>query len=99
MFRGENEGFLRLTIEPEREEALGQLKKVFVKGNNEASLQVGMAVEDAYKRLLQPSMETEMKAEAKERADGKAIEVFVENVRQLLLAPPMGQKKQSRKRH
>ena len=93
MFRGEKEGFLRLTVEPEKEEALIQLGKIFVKGNNDSSRQVVMAVEDAYKRLLQPSMETEMKSEARERADAKAIEVFVENVRQLLLAPPLGQKR------
>ena len=93
MFRGEKEGFLRLTVEPEREEALIQLEKIFVKGESDSSGQVAMAVEDAYKRLLQPSMETEMKAEARERADAKAIEVFVENVRQLLLAPPLGRKR------
>ncbi|HSG68114.1 MAG TPA: Tex family protein [Bacteroidales bacterium] len=93
MFRGEKEGFLRLAVEPDRHEALEQLNRIFVKSANPSSRQVEMAVEDAYKRLLQPSMETEMKAEAKERADRKAIEVFVENVRQLLLAPPLGQKK------
>ncbi len=92
MFRGEKEGFLSLSVEPGREEALDTLYRIFVKGNNESSEQVRMAVEDSYKRLLQPSMETEMKAAAKERADSKAIEVFVENVRQLLLAPPLGQK-------
>jgi len=93
MFRGEKEGFLRLSVEPRQQEAIEILDKIFLKANNEASAQVGMAVEDAYKRLLQPSMETETKAEARERADHKAIEVFVENMRQLLLAPPMGQKK------
>ena len=92
MFRGEKEGFLRLSVDPEKEEALEGLYKIFVKSGNEASQQVSMAVEDAYKRLLQPSMETEMKAEAKERADIKAIEVFVENMRQLLLSAPLGQK-------
>ncbi len=92
MFRGEKEGFLRLVVEPQKTEAIEILNKIFVKADNESSAQVGLAVEDAYKRLLQPSMETEMKAEARERADLKAIEVFVENIRQLLLAPPMGQK-------
>ena len=92
MFRGEKEGFLRLNIEPNKEEAIENLEKIFVKGNNESSEQVKLAVEDSYKRLLQPSMETELKSEARERADGKAIEVFVENVRQLLLAAPLGQK-------
>jgi len=92
MLRGEKEGFLRLAVEPGREDAIGALEKIFIKGNNASSEQVKLAIEDAYKRLLQPSMETEMKAEARQRADSKAIEVFVENVRQLLLAPPLGQK-------
>lgn len=92
MFRGEKEGFLRLTVEPDKLEALEMLKKIFLKAENESSEQVKLAVEDAYKRLLQPSMDTEMKAEAKERADKKAIEVFVDNAKQLLLAPPLGQK-------
>jgi len=92
MFRGEKEGFLRLSVGPDREEALDVLEKIFVKGNSESSEQVKMAVDDSYKRLLQPSMETEIKAEAKDRADNKAIEVFVENIRQLLLSPPLGQK-------
>ncbi len=92
MFRGEKEGFLRLNIEPPRDEAIELLNKIFIKANNESSEEVGKAVEDSYKRLLQPSMETELKAEAKERADQKAIEVFVENMRQLLLSPPLGQK-------
>jgi uncharacterized protein len=92
MFRGEKEGFLSLSVEPGRQEALDMLFRIFVKGAGGSSEQVRMAVEDSYKRLLQPSMETEMKAAAKERADGKAIEVFVENLRQLLLSPPLGQK-------
>jgi len=92
MFRGEKEAFLRLSVEPDKDEALEMLDKLFIKGQNESSSQVGKAVEDAYKRLLQPSMETEMKAVARERADAKAIEVFVENMRQLLLSPPLGQK-------
>ncbi len=92
MFRGEKEGFLRLVVEPDKVEALEMLQKIFIKANNESSAQVILAVEDSYKRLLQPSMETEMKSEAKERADHKAIAVFVENARQLLLAPPLGQK-------
>ena len=92
MFRGEKEAFLRLSVEPDKDEALEMLDKLFIKSQNESSGQVGMAVEDAYKRLLQPSMETEMKAVARERADAKAIEVFVENMRQLLLSPPLGQK-------
>ena len=92
MFRGEKEGFLRISVEPDKDEAIEILERTFVKAKNESAEQVSMAVEDAYKRLLQSSMETEMKAEAKERADKKAIEVFVENMRQLLLSPPLGQK-------
>ena len=92
MFRGEKEAYLRLSVEPDKEEALNILKGIFIIAENQSAEQVRMAVEDAYKRLLQPSMETEMKAAAKERADKKAIEVFVGNVRQLLLAPPLGQK-------
>ncbi|MEN8224380.1 MAG: Tex family protein [Bacteroidota bacterium] len=92
MFRGEKEGYLRLSIQPDKHEAIEMLEKIFVKTNNESSGQVVIAVEDAYKRLLQPSMETEMKAAARERADAKAIDVFVENVRQLLLSAPLGQK-------
>ncbi|MDT8393556.1 MAG: Tex family protein [Bacteroidales bacterium] len=93
MFRGEKEGFLRLTVGPPEQEAVESLEKIFVKARNASSQQVSIAVEDAYKRLLQPSMETEIKGEAKERADTTAIQVFVENIRQLLLAPPLGQKR------
>jgi uncharacterized protein len=93
MFRGEKEGYLKISIEPDKEEALEILEKIFIKSNNESAEQISMAVQDSYKRLLKPSMETEMKSDAKERADKKAIDVFVENARQLLLAPPLGQKR------
>ena len=93
MFRGEKEGYLKISIEPDKEEALEILEKTFIKSNNESAEQISMAVQDSYKRLLKPSMETEMKSDAKERADKKAIDVFVENARQLLLAPPLGQKR------
>ncbi|MBU2649534.1 MAG: RNA-binding transcriptional accessory protein [Bacteroidetes bacterium] len=92
MLRGEREGFLKINLGPEKDDALDILEKIFVKGRNDASEQVQKAVEDSYKRLMQPSMETEMKAVFKEKADVKAIEVFVDNVRQLLMAPPLGQK-------
>lgn len=92
MFRGENEGYLKVEIEPTEEEALVILDKLFVKGGNESAAQVKMAVKDSYKRLLQPSMETEMRQLAKEKADTEAIRVFAENMRQLLLTPPLGQK-------
>ena len=93
LLRGEKEGFLRLSVEPDYTDAISIMKKIFVRNEHESSRQVEMAVEDAYKRLLQPSMETEMKAFARERADREAIAVFVENVKQLLLAPPLGQKR------
>ncbi len=92
MLRGENEGYLKLGIEPETEDALESLNRLFVKASNESALQVKEAIKDSYKRLLQPSMETEFRQIAKERADLEAIRVFAENLRQLLLAPPLGQK-------
>ena len=92
MIRGEHEGFLRIGIEPPEDKALEILERIFVKQDNACGEQVRMAVEDSYKRLLQPSMETEVRAAAKEKADEYAIRVFVENLRQLLLAPPLGQK-------
>ena len=92
MFRGENEGFLKVSIQPDEEEALEILEDMFVKGNNQASEQVEMAVKDSYKRLMAPSMETEMRQLFKLKADEEAIRVFAENLRQLLLAPPLGQK-------
>ena len=92
MLRGENEGILKIGISPDEEQAIDILNKVFVKDNNECSAQVKVAVKDGYKRLLQPSMETEMRQWAKEKADGEAIRVFAENLRQLLLSPPLGQK-------
>jgi len=91
MLRGENEGSLGVRISPSVEIAIDSLERIFVKGNNASSKQVKIAVEDSFKRLLHPSLETEMKSMAKEKADEKAIEVFIENLRQLLLAPPLGQ--------
>lgn len=93
MFRGENEGFLKLEIAPEKEMALDLLNRQFVKGRTPASAQVEMAVEDSYKRLLGPSMETEIRNLLKEKADQEAIRVFADNLKQLLLAPPLGQKR------
>jgi uncharacterized protein len=92
MLRGEAEGFLKVSIEPGLEDALSILERLFVRNNNECGEQVGEAVKDSYKRLMQPSMETEFRQIAKERADQEAIRVFAENLRQLLLAPPLGQK-------
>jgi len=93
MRRGEAEGCLRVNITPEDEHCLDKLARIFVKGETEASAQVAEAVTDAYKRLLKPSIETEFAAESKAKADTEAIRVFAENLRQLLLAPPLGQKR------
>jgi uncharacterized protein len=92
MFRGENEGFLKVSIEPNEEQAREALNRIFVKSSNESSHLVEEAVKDAYKRLLQPSIETEFRQMAKEKADKEAIRVFAENLRQLLMLPPLGQK-------
>lgn len=92
MRRGEAEGFLSLRVTPPEEQALAILRKIFVIARNAASRQVELAVEDAYKRLLGPAMETEARAEAKRRADEEAIRVFTENVRELLMASPLGRK-------
>lgn len=93
MRRGEAEGYLKITIQPDEEPCLERLNRIFVKANNDASEQVAIAIEDAYKRLLRPSIETEFAAKSKERADTEAIRVFAENLRQLLLASPLGQKR------
>lgn len=92
MFRGENEGYLKLKIAPSESEALELLDKVFIKSDNDAAGQVQDAITDSYKRLLLPSMETEYRKLVKELADIEAIKVFAENLRQLLLAAPLGQK-------
>ncbi|HOX38936.1 MAG TPA: Tex family protein [Candidatus Brocadiia bacterium] len=92
MLRGEKEGFLILAVAPPEEDAVRQLTSMYVKEKNAASEQVRLAVEDGYQRLLSFSMETEIRAEAKKRADETAIKVFAENVRELLLAPPLGRK-------
>lgn len=92
MRRGEKEGFLILRAMPPEEEALALLESLFVKNMGPASEQVRLAVQDCYKRLLSLSIEAEIRLAAKERADAEAIRVFVGNLRQLLLSPPLGQK-------
>jgi uncharacterized protein len=92
MRRGEKEVVLNLQIEPPKEEALALLEGLFVKADNAASLQVKEAVQDAYKRLLSQGMTTETRLVTKEGADKAAIKVFADNMRELLLAPPLGQK-------
>jgi len=89
--RGEEEGFLRVSIKPEEEEVLYKLDQLFVEGNGSASKEVQLAVQDSYKRLIQPSIETEFRNTTKELADKEAIGVFAENLKQLLLAPPLGE--------
>ncbi|WP_320112073.1 Tex family protein [Draconibacterium orientale] len=93
MRRGENEGFLRVSISPNEERVLENLERFLVKGNNDSSQQVALAVKDSLKRLIQPSIETEFAKLSKEKADAEAINVFTENLKQLLLAPPLGQKR------
>lgn len=91
--RAEAEGLLKVSITTDDEACLDRLERQFVRGNNECSRQVSEATADAYKRLLKPSIETEFAAQSKEKADIEAIRVFTENLRQLLLAPPLGQKR------
>lgn len=92
--RGETEGILKVSITPDGESACTErLERQYVHGNGECSAQVAEAVNDAYKRLLKPAIETEFSALSKEKADEEAIRVFAENLRQLLLAPPLGQKR------
>ena len=92
MRRGEEEGFLRISIEPIEENAIEALNSIFIKGRNASSDLVAGAVKDSWKRLLSSSMETEFRNISKEKADAEAIAVFVDNLRQLLLASPLGEK-------
>lgn len=91
--RGEAEGILKVALEVEEVQALEGLERIFVKGDNESARQVRQAVKDGYKRLLFPSIESEYMALSKQKADDEAIKVFAENLRQLLLAPPLGNKR------
>ena len=91
MLRGEEEGILRISIAPDEERTLADMKRRLIKNNSNAAQQVWMAATDSYKRLLQPQMETEMRKFYKEKADKEAISVFTKNARQLLLAAPLGQ--------
>jgi len=90
MLRGENEGFLKLKIRPSQDKALSLLHRRFVKDTGAASAQVVLAVDDSYSRLLAPSIETDIRQQAKERADDEALHVFTRNLRETLMAPPMG---------
>jgi len=93
MRRGEKEGFLTLRVTPPEDEALALLETLFIKGDGAPSRQVKSAVQDSYKRLLSFAMETEIRLDTKKRADEEAIRVFADNLRNLLLAPPLGQKR------
>lgn len=91
--RAEKEGFIRVDISPDQEKCLDKLGRLFLFSRNDASYQVELAMEDSYKRLLKPSIETEYAALSKEKADTEAIRVFADNLRQLLLDSPLGQKR------
>lgn len=92
ILRGEAEGFLKVDIAPDENISMQILERRFVKSRNECGKQLMLAAEDSYKRLLAPSMETELRAELKEFADTEAIKVFVTNLRELLMSPPLGEK-------
>ena len=91
--RGEEEGFLSVTISPDEDNALGALDRIFLRGLPEAKKEVETALTDSYKRLMKPSIENEFAGLSKEKADIEAIKIFAQNLRQLLLASPLGQKK------
>ena len=91
--RAEAEGYIRVDISPDSEKALDKLARLFLKNNSDAAYQVELAMEDSYKRLLKPAIETEAATASKEKADTEAIRVFADNLRQLLLESPLGQKR------
>ena len=91
--RAEAEGYIRVDISPDREKALDKLANLYLRNNSDAAYQVELAMEDSYKRLLKPAIETEVAASSKEKADTEAIRVFADNLRQLLLESPLGQKR------
>lgn len=93
IFRGEQEGILSVRIAPPAETAIEKLNRRFIKQKNACGEQIALAIADGYKRLLAPSMENELRAQLKERADAEAIKVFTQNIRELLLAPPLGRKR------
>jgi uncharacterized protein len=92
MRRGQDEGYLRVNIAPPADQVIEELERVFIRSNVEAAEQLRLALTDSYKRLIEPSIENEFTSELKEKADDEAIRVFAENLRQLLLSPPLGQK-------
>ena len=93
MLRAEREGVIRLAVRPEEEPAIEALSRRFVRGHSKAAVQVAVAVEDGYKRLMAPSIENEIRAKLTDMADREAVRVFADNLQHLLLAPPLGQKR------
>ena len=93
MLRAENEGFVKVSVDIDKEEALEMMENAVIKSNNSTTKQIELAIADSYKRLLEPAISNEALQEAKEKADIKAIEVFSENLQQLLLASPLGEKR------
>ncbi len=93
MLRGEDEGFLKLSIEPDSEKTLDALNHKFIRSSGDCATHMTHAIKDSYKRLLAPSIETEFRASSKEKADEQGIRVFADNLKQLLMAPPLGQKR------
>ncbi|HCN49722.1 MAG TPA: RNA-binding transcriptional accessory protein [Chryseobacterium sp.] len=93
MLRAEAEGFVKTNVGIDKDEAIDFIEKAIIKSNNESSEQIALAIKDSYKRLLEPAISNEALQEAKEKADQKAIEIFSENLGQLLLAPPLGEKR------
>jgi uncharacterized protein len=93
MLRAETEGFVKINIGIDKDEAIDFVENAIIKSKNESSEQIVLAIKDSYKRLLEPAISNETLQEAKEKADKKAIEIFSENLSQLLLAPPLGEKR------
>ncbi|WP_027381690.1 Tex family protein [Chryseobacterium daeguense] len=93
MLRAEAEGFVKINVGIDKEEAVDFIENAIIKSNNESAEQISLAIKDSYKRLLEPAISNETLQEAKEKADKKAIEIFSENLTQLLLAPPLGEKR------
>lgn len=91
--RAEKEGLFKVSISPIDEDCTDNLRRLFIKSNNDCAIQMKMSIDDSYKRLLKPSIENEFAIQSKETADNEAIQVFAKNLRQLLLAPPLGQKR------
>jgi uncharacterized protein len=93
ILRAENEGFVKVAVQVEKEEVLEMMEKILVKSNSESAEQVQLAIADSYKRLLEPAISNEVLQEAKEKADDKAIAIFADNLQQLLIASPLGEKR------